>query len=60
MSEVFTQVETAEDEICEIMQLFCDVQDEICTEVIKQKDELFDDELTLNAMGDKSVTERSS
>lgn len=38
----FARVEKAEDNIVEIMELFCDVQAEICEEMLAPKDEIFD------------------
>ena len=59
MSEVFGRVEATEDYICEIMDLFCDVQAEICDEMVKQRDDL-DDAFEENMDGQMSVTQRSS
>ena len=42
MSEVFSRVETSENQICEIMELFCEVQSEICEEMVTQKDDVLD------------------
>ena len=42
MSEVFSRVEEAEDQICEIMDLFCDVQAEVCQEMVTTKDDLIE------------------
>ena len=43
MSEEFGKVETAEDQICEIMELFCDVQAEICEEMVNKNDDILED-----------------
>ena len=59
MSEVFGRVETTEDKICEIMDLFCEVQAEICDEMVKQHDDL-DDAFDDNMDGQMSVTQRSN
>lgn len=42
-SEVFGQVETSEDQICEIMELFCEVQEEVCREMVTQHDAFEED-----------------
>ena len=39
MSEEFRLVEQTEDHICEIMELFCEVQEEICSEMVMHRDE---------------------
>ncbi len=57
MSKVFSNVETAEDHICEIMDLFCDVQAEICEEMVHQKDEILDGFDDMD--GQMSVTQKS-
>ena len=54
MSEVFGNVETAEDHICEIMELFCEVQAEICEEMVTNKEDGFEDEDEID--GQISVT----
>ena len=56
MSEEFAVVEKTEDHICDIMELFCEVQAEICEEMKRGKDQ-FPDALDDDYM---SATNRSN
>ena len=54
----FARVEKAEDHIVEIMELFCDVQTEICEEMITINDDM-PDALECNFFDQASNTQRS-
>ena len=45
MSEAFTKVEDAEDKICAILDLFCEIQGDICNKLDKRDDEDFDNSI---------------
>ena len=45
MSDAFTKVEDAEDKICSILDLFCDIQGDICTKLEQNYDDDFENSI---------------
>ena len=39
MSDAFSKVEDAENKICSILDLFCDIQEDICKKLEQRDDE---------------------
>ena len=45
MSDAFTKVEDAEDKICSILDLFCDIQGDICNKLETNYDDDFENSI---------------
>lgn len=62
MSDTFAKVEDAEDKICSILDLFCDIQDDICKKLDKRDEEedldsCFDQHMDNSMNGDEAKPE---